>query len=452
MPAKDKTREELIEEIKLLERRIAELERLDAERKKADEIMHRSNERARKILESITDSYYRLDRQWRFIELNKNCESVLMKNRKELVGRLIWDFYPKDIYPEIYRQYHMALKDNVDVHFEMYSGPKQRWYEIHACPFEEGLSVYFRDITERKQVQEALRKSGEELKAIFSNVNVGIISVDPRGGKFFNANRKMIEMLGYESEEEIERLKVSDIHPREQLEYIMNEFQKHASGEISISDNLPVKRKDGSIFFAVITSSPLILSGNKYLLAVFRDITKRKQAEEALAKHENRFRVLFESTRDAIMTLEPPSWMFTSANPATVEMFKARNEAEFVSYGPWTLSPERQPDGRESAQKAREMIEIAMRDGSNFFEWTHRRLNGEDFPAAVQLTRMVLAGKDILQATVRDITESKKLEDVARKRMQELEIFYKASIGREERILELKKKLQELQEQRKRGT
>jgi PAS domain-containing protein len=178
-----------------------------------------------------------------------------------------------------------------------------------------------------------------------------------------------------------------------------------------------------------------------------KEVTGRKNAEEALVSSEKKFRTIFESSRDAIMTLEPPSWLFTSANQATVEMFKAKDEADFTFHEPWSLSPGQQPDGRASAEKAKEMIEIAMRDGSNFFEWTHKRLNGEEFPATVLLAKMVLAGKTILQATVRDITEYKKIEKVDRKHTQELEIFYKASVGREERIIELKKEVEMLKKE-----
>ena len=124
---------------------------------------------------------------------------------------------------------------------------------------------------------------------------------------------------------------------------------------------------------------------------------------------EERFRLLFESSRDAIMTLEPPSWRFTSGNPATVRMFRAADEQDFTSRQPWTLSSERQPDGRLSAEKAKEMIETAMHEGSHLFEWTHARIGGEEFPADVLLTRIELDGKSFLQATVRDITEQKRL-------------------------------------------
>jgi PAS domain S-box-containing protein len=141
--------------------------------------------------------------------------------------------------------------------------------------------------------------------------------------------------------------------------------------------------------------------------AVVVDLTERKRAEEELRDSEEKFRGLFESSRDAIMTLELPAWRFTSGNPATVKMFGAKNEEEFISHGPWELSPDRQPDGRASAEKSREMIGTVLREGFHFFEWTHRRIGGEEFTADVLLTRMEGGG---IQATVRDVTERKRAE------------------------------------------
>jgi signal transduction histidine kinase len=95
-------------------------------------------------------------------------------------------------------------------------------------------------------------------------------------------------------------------------------------------------------------------------------------------------------------------------------MFGAKDESEFTSFGSWDLSPDLQPDGQSSADKAREMIDKALRDGSFLFEWTHRRLGGEEFPATVLLTRMEIGGETVVKASVRDITEHKRLEDKLR--------------------------------------
>ena len=137
----------------------------------------------------------------------------------------------------------------------------------------------------------------------------------------------------------------------------------------------------------------------------------RYSTKEALRKSEEHFRLLFESSQDALMTLSPPSWKFTSCNPTAMKMFGAKDEREFSLFGPGEVSPDLQPDGRESADKAGEMIEAAMRDGSSLFEWTHKRLDGEEFPATVLLTGMEIGGETVVQATVRDITERKKAED-----------------------------------------
>gem|GEM_PF-6741764 len=146
----------------------------------------------------------------------------------------------------------------------------------------------------------------------------------------------------------------------------------------------------------------------------FTDITERKRAKVALQESEQKFRNLFVSSVDALLTAEPTTGRFTSGNPAAWKLFGARSDAEFVLYGPKELSPKRQPDGRASAEKAREMIATAMRDGSHFFEWTHQRINGEEFFANVLLTRVEQAGKSIIMATVRDISERKSAENALR--------------------------------------
>lgn len=155
---------------------------------------------------------------------------------------------------------------------------------------------------------------------------------------------------------------------------------------------------------------------------------------------------LFRSSQDAIMTLEPPSWRFTLGNPAALKMFLAKSETEFASAEPWRLSPEKQPDGRLSSEKAKEMIDIAMRDGSNFFEWTHKRLDGSDFPATVLLTRVDFEGKSFLQATVRDITELKKIELALSEKMEILKRMNELMVGRELKMIEMKKEIDELKE------
>jgi diguanylate cyclase (GGDEF)-like protein/PAS domain S-box-containing protein len=141
------------------------------------------------------------------------------------------------------------------------------------------------------------------------------------------------------------------------------------------------------------------------------EISEHMRAKGALLESEDRYRGLFVASHDAIMILEPPSWAFTSGNPATIEMFGAKNEADFLSCSPWTLSPELQPDGRASDEKAWEMIDTAVREGSCFFEWVHKRIGGDEFIADVLLSRVKQGEKIFLHALVRDITKRKHLEE-----------------------------------------
>ena len=157
------------------------------------------------------------------------------------------------------------------------------------------------------------------------------------------------------------------------------------------------------------------------------EISERKRTEEAIRESEERFRVLFESSHDAITITEPPLWKFTAGNPATVKMFRMKNVEEFISYAPGDLSPERQPDGRASAEKAKEMNDTALREGSHFFEWTHKRADGEEFPTTVLLTRMEYAGKTVIQSTIRDVTRQKRAEERLNRERENLKAIFEAA-------------------------
>ncbi|MCX6781625.1 MAG: hypothetical protein NTW66_00665 [Candidatus Magasanikbacteria bacterium] len=113
------------------------------------------------------------------------------------------------------------------------------------------------------------------------------------------------------------------------------------------------------------------------------------------------YRLLYETSNDAIMTLVPPNWNFTAGNPATIKLFNLKDEKQFISLTPEELSPEKQPDGQLSGIKARKMIEKAMKEGSNSFKWVHKTYRGQVFNADVLLSKVKEKEKTYLQATVR---------------------------------------------------
>ncbi|TXT25031.1 MAG: PAS domain-containing protein, partial [Gallionellaceae bacterium] len=249
----------------------------------------------------------------------------------------------------------------------------------------------------------ALRESNARIRNIFEQASDGIYIISANN-RYLDVNQRGLELLGY-TRDELLRMGVADVLAQHEVARLAVEPARMMSGIPHLAEWEHV-RKDGSTFPGEVSARRL--DGQSYL-AIVRDLTERKRAELALQKSEAAFRMLFESSRDAIMTASPETG-FLSANPATLALFGCRDEQEFISLSPAAFSPEYQPDGRRSDKKSQEMMRLALDKGSHFFEWTHRRMDGTEFFANVLLTRMEADGKKLLQATVRDITERKQAE------------------------------------------
>jgi diguanylate cyclase (GGDEF)-like protein/PAS domain S-box-containing protein len=109
-----------------------------------------------RILERVTDGFIAVDRQWQIIYINQQAEKKLGKSAQELVGKTLWASYPEAISTTFYQKYHDAITTNQPVHFEEFYAPLNLWLEVSAYPDQSGLSIFFRDITERKQMEEKL--------------------------------------------------------------------------------------------------------------------------------------------------------------------------------------------------------------------------------------------------------------------------------------------------------
>ncbi|MDP1586950.1 MAG: PAS domain S-box protein, partial [Prosthecobacter sp.] len=260
-------------------------------------------------------------------------------------------------------------------------------------------------------VAEMERQTTERRYSDLFELSPDAIVMTDREGVIVEANRQVANVFGWTPAElvgqPVEVLMPANLraaHPRLRERYLESAVPRAmGSGR---SDLLGL-RKDGSIFPVDISLSPMETPDGLLIVASVRDVTERQRVQEQLRRSEARYRELFESSRDAVMTPSPQTGRFTSGNPATIHMFGVKDQEHFCTLGPWALSPELQPDGSLSIDKATEQIATAMRDGSQFFEWTHRRIGGELFPATVLLARVELDGQAMLQATVRDISNEK---------------------------------------------
>lgn len=146
--------------------------------------------------------------------------------------------------------------------------------------------------------------------------------------------------------------------------------------------------------------------------------TKVEERTQELQQSEARFRQLYEQSADAILLLD--GGVFIDCNPATVKMMRCTDKKQLLSLHPAQLSPEIQPDGRDSFEKAKEITAIALERGSHRFEWMHRRIDGEDFWVEVLLTVIPVDGKEILHTVWREIGDRKQAESALHSKNQEL--------------------------------
>ena len=159
-------------------------------------------------------------------------------------------------------------------------------------------------------------------------------------------------------------------------------------------------------------SSAVVLVGllGRLFVAAYREGRGLTDRESQLHRSEQRYRALFECSRDAMTIIAPPDWRFICGNRAAMEMYGVGSEAELRRLGPQDLSPEFQPDGCRSDDKAEEMIETALREGSHLFEWVHTCADDAACCCSVLLTRVELDGQAALLVSLRDIGEKQRAE------------------------------------------
>ena len=382
----------------------------------------------RQLLDCSASSIYTLDPDGNISYVNTAfCKLLEVADPAELMGQ---PFLPDRFWvqPEQRKQCLEELKQG-DVEMKELALQTAQGRRIYVTLFStfardvhgqiSGTQGMLHDVTDRKLAEEMLRQSEEQMRLIVEASPLPLHLTRPETGEILLANRATCNLFGYSGKNMLHRI-TSDLYADAERDRPQVLAELRECGRVAQRE-LAMQKSDGSSFPALLSLEPLEYDNQPALLAVVYDLAERKRAEEMLRASEDKYRRLFESSRDAFMTLAPPSWRFTSGNPATVQMFRAKDEEEFISRGPWDLSPERQPDGRASVEKAKEMIETAVREGSHFFEWRHRRLDGDEFAATVLLSKMESRGNVFLQATVRDISESKRVEEELRTHRDHLE-------------------------------
>jgi PAS domain S-box-containing protein len=162
------------------------------DRKRSEQELFAAHRKLQKTIDSITDGLLLIDREWRYTDVSETGAMIIGMRREDLIGKCVWELFPHAVGSKFHEGYHRAIETGQPVHFEeFYPEPLNQWLECHCYPSEEGLAVYFRDITERKAAERAMRDLAAELEH----------RVQERTAELEKANRAKDEFLANMSHE-----------------------------------------------------------------------------------------------------------------------------------------------------------------------------------------------------------------------------------------------------------
>jgi len=249
--------------------------------------------------------------------------------------------------------------------------------------------------------EKALHESEERLTAIFDTANEGILLADPETKIFHFANKMICRMLGY-SLAEINGLGIVNIHPEEDLPHVIEQFERQAKKEIALAENIPVKRKDGTIFYADINSSPLIVGGKTYIAGFFTDTTERRKSQAALQESELRFRSLMQTAGDAVI-MSDAAGNIISWNNGAKKIF-GYEEYEVINKPLTVLMPERYRE-RHTAGMKRFLSGKQSEYLGRIMDFHGTKKDGTEFPLELSVNALPSVRGTYFLGIIRDVSE-----------------------------------------------
>lgn len=309
-----------------------------------------------------------------------------------------------------------------------------KWVEIKATPVlnneekVEYIVVEGQSIDERKQAEHNLNKVKQEYKQFINKLAVPFILYGE--DNYVEYNMSAVKMLGYSKKEELLGKSPLELSPS---------LQPNGQNSIEIASRMVAKshekglhcfewtlvKKNGSLIEVEVIISPVSYSNASLLHILLLDLTEFKQQQKVVRDSELRYRSLFEMSSDGISLLE--NNRFIDCNNASLKMLGFDNKKDLFNKDPADFSPLVQPDGQNSFEKTKKMMEIVLEKGSHRFEWNHKRKNGDIFPAEVSLAEIFIDGKQLLHVICRDITEIKRQQQASYESERKYRSFFEGS-------------------------
>nr|WP_262890670.1 PAS domain S-box protein [Rufibacter sediminis] len=229
------------------------------------------------VFESITDAFFMLGRDWRFKLMNSEFEQMLQLDRQTCLGKTIWEVFPELINGSFYHYYKKALYTGQAVRFESFLEQSQIWVEVKAFPSEEGLSVYFSDITKRV----IAIKESQKLSLVASKISNGVIITDALGNIEW-VNSAFTLNTGYSFKEAQGQQLTTFLEGPETDRKVGNEIGEKLKLGVPFNAMVLHYRKNGRKVWISMDFTPILNEEGVITqhIVIQKDITFRKEAEE----------------------------------------------------------------------------------------------------------------------------------------------------------------------------
>jgi PAS domain S-box-containing protein len=288
------------------------------------------SKKAKLLLENtfdrISDAFVALDNNWCFTYINKKAAQIYNRDAAEMIGLHIWTEYPHAVNSPIYIACHQAAELQEYIFFEEYDIPSDSWFDNHIYPSSDGLSIFFRDSTEKKKVDEIFKKNEERFRALVEH-NEGIITVIDQNLKVIFRSPSSQRVTGY-SNEEFDNIRDEAYYHPDYLKYVQSKIKESvAKPNIPISLLFQVKHRDGEyIWLEGVVINKINESSINGIVTNFRDITAQKKSELLLEQNEKYFRALVENN-DGIITVldENLKTIFRSSSSTRITGYTAED-------------------------------------------------------------------------------------------------------------------------------
>jgi PAS domain S-box-containing protein len=412
------------------------------ERHRAEAQMMRLADRLTNTLESITDAFYTLDLEWAFTYVNREAERLLRRPRDQLLGRNVWEVFPEAVDSIVDREYRRALAENCMVEFELYYAPLEFWTEVRAYPSDEGLVVYFRDVTERKRAEQDHHRA-EQTRAAILYVQQEIVSTELGLDEAMSLMAERASALTGASASTVELVEGDDLVYRAATGMMGGVLGQRLrrdrslsgraveTGEVLFSeDSESDPRADGAavrrLGVRAMIAAPLRIddafvgvlkvlsdrprafsaadvSSMQILAESLGAVMQRHRAAERLRASEAQYRLLFDSNPHPMWVFDVSTLRFLAVNYAAVQQY-GHSVDEFLHMN---IHEIRSPDAIGELRKALSMGE----EGKRYLGiWQHRRKDGSVLDVEITSDRILFDGRVARLVLAHDVTERLRTE------------------------------------------